>query len=119
MLREPGQHLPDMSIVTGNAQRQRADMLSADLVDPRRQKRDIDAELAREPRNDGIAGGRAAELHANDRLAALDRLRLDPACERDRDAVAEDFGEKALRDGMLRVGEDIGYVPVLHDMAGI
>ena len=43
MLREPGERLRRRGLATGNADRQRSDTLAADLVDARRQQRDVEA----------------------------------------------------------------------------
>src|ERR1700722_6679485 len=118
MLRKPGQHLPGPALVARNAERQGPEMLTSDLIDARRQQRHVDGEFARQSSHDGVASACASKLHANDRLPTRDRLLCESTRQRDRDAVTKDLGEKVLRDRVLRVGEDIGYMSTLDDMAG-
>ncbi len=88
ILRKPGQCLPLRGLIAGNTERQRADVLTSDLVDPGRQQSYIDAKLACEARYDGIARIRSPYLHANNGPTASYRLRVQPAYQRNRNILA-------------------------------
>src|SRR5436309_8831140 len=107
MLRQIGKDLRRGGVATGNADRQRSDTLTADLVDTRRQQRDVDGKLAGQAGHDRVAGV-AANKDTNDGLATRDRLFLQAARERDRHRIAKDFGKESLCDRLFWVSEDIG-----------
>ena len=73
MLRQIGQDLRRGGVATGNADRQRSDPLAADLIDARRQQRDVNGKLTRQAGHDRVAGV-AANKDTNDSLPARDRL---------------------------------------------
>ncbi len=94
-------------------------MLAADLVDAGRQQRDVETKLACKPGDQRVAGPCSAHLDADHGLGAHSRLLHNPARQRDRQAVAGHFGQEGLRDRMLWMGEDVGDMAALDDMAGI
>ena len=83
MLRQISEDLRHGGIATGNADRQRSDTLAADLIDTRRQQRDVNGQLPRQAGHDRVAGV-AADQDTNDGLPARNRLFLQAARERDR-----------------------------------
>jgi hypothetical protein len=118
MLRQIGEDLRRGGVATGNADRQRSDALTTDLIDARRQQRDVNGKLTRQARHDRVAGV-AANKDTNDSLPTRDRLFLQAARERDRHRIAKDFCKESLRDRVLWMCEDVGDMPSFDYITGV
>src|SRR5437899_3647556 len=118
MLRQVAEDLRRGGVAAGNADRQRSDTLTADLIDARRQQRDVNGQLTRQAGHDRVAGV-AANKDTNDGLSAPSRLFLQPARERNRQRIAKDFCQESLRDRLFRMGEDVGYMPSFDNVTGV
>src|SRR5205807_8074698 len=115
MLRQIGKDLGRGGVATGNADRQRSNTLTADLIDARRQQRNINGKLTRQAGHDRVAGI-TANKHADDSLPTRDLLFLQAARERDRERIAKDFCKESLRDRLFWMGEDVGDISPLDNV---
>src|SRR5438477_439421 len=118
MLRQIGKDLGRGGVATGNADRQRSNTLTADLIDARRQQRNINGKLTRKAGHDRVAGV-AANKHADDSLPTRDLLFLWGARDRDRERIVKDICKDGQRDRMVCSGEDVGYISSFYIVAAV